>query len=371
MIVQSFVSRLKQLDGVLFALTLILVCFGIAALYSVTSHTETGAFLRLNKQLAFAAVGFAGLLAMSFLDYRVLRGWRNPLFLLGVLSLVGVLVIGTVIRETQRWYTIAGITIQPSEFAKLALLIFLAGYLAHAAPIRTFRPIVVSGIATSICVLLLFLQPDVGTAILFFTLWLVMLIVARTERRLLAVLGAVLVVLALAAWFFVLHEYQQDRIRTFFDPNRDPLNVGYNVTQSIIAVGSGRLFGRGLGLGPQSQLNFLPEQETDFIFAVIAEELGFVGVVLILAVYGLLLMRMLRTARRARDAFSFYFVTGLTAGFAIQISINVGMNIGLLPVTGIPLPFISAGGSSLVTNLLALGIIQSISRSSRQVFFRS
>ena len=371
MMLQAFFARLKQLDWVLFALSFVLVSFGLAALYSVSVQAEGGDPSRLVRQVEFSAIGLVVLFLSSFIDYRLLRSWKNTLYVAAVLLLGGVLLFGTVIRETQRWYAVFGVTIQPSEIAKIILIVFLAATFSTQAPPRGWRTVLTTGVSTLFLMVLLFFQPDAGTALFFFAIWAVMLLIARVERRVLLLLIVSLLVLAVLAWTFVLQDYQQQRIRTFFDPTHDPLGVGYNVTQSIIAVGSGQFFGRGLGLGPQSQLNFLPEQETDFIFAVIAEELGFVGVLLVLAVFALLLARMLMIARRARDYFSFYVVMGIVSAFTVQIVVNVGMNVGLLPITGIPLPFVSAGGSSLVANLFMIGILQNISLQQRKTYYRS
>jgi rod shape determining protein RodA len=225
------------------------------------------------------------------------------------------------------------------------------------SPLRT---LIGSGLLLAVYGGLLLAQPEFGYMAVLAGVWFVFILLARIPKWYIGILILSVLAAGVFAWFFVLHGYQKDRLTTFLNPGADRLGRSYNVTQSIVAIGSGRLFGRGLGLGPQSQLNFLPEQSTDFIFAVIAEELGFLGSVLVLGTFTLLFTGFLRAIRRANDPYTGLAVTGLLALLFFQMFINIGMNLGLLPVTGIPLPFISYGGSALLSNFFIIGILLSI-----------
>ena len=223
------------------------------------------------------------------------------------------------------------------------------------------KTIIWSGLMVALYVGLLALEPEFGYSAVLMGAWLVLLFFQRIPRWQFALVILGFMAAMVFSWFFVLEDYQKARVLTFLSPEQDQLGDGYNVTQSIVAVGSGQLFGRGLGLGPQSQLNFLPEQATDFIFAAIAEELGFVGAMLVIGAFSILFFRILAIIRRSRDMYTTYLLTGLLLLLFLQTFINIGMNLGLLPVTGIPLPFVSSGGSALLANFFILGILQSIS----------
>jgi rod shape determining protein RodA len=224
----------------------------------------------------------------------------------------------------------------------------------------TWQFVVSSGFLMFLLVALIMLQPDLGSAAIIGGIWFAMLFVTRTKKRYIAfILGSGLLAIIMG-WLFLFAPYQKDRLLNFVHPERDPLGGGYNVTQSIIAIGSGKLFGRGLGFGSQSQLSFLPEAQTDFIFSVIGEELGFVGIIVVLTLYFLVLWRLVLIASRANDDFTAYFVVGVALLFFIQVLVNVGAAIGVLPVTGVTLPFLSYGGSSLLMNLLLIGVVESV-----------
>jgi rod shape determining protein RodA len=227
----------------------------------------------------------------------------------------------------------------------------------------TLRFVIATGLITAVLAGLIMLQPDLGSAIILIGLWLGLLMLTRTRKLFLFLIIGAGAAVFIFGWFFFFADYQKERILTFVDPARDPLGAGYNVTQSVIAIGAGNVFGRGLGFGSQSQLHFLPETQTDFIFAVIAEELGFVGVLLVLVLYFILLWRLTTLARRCQSDFDTYTVLGIALLFFIQIVLNIGAAVGLLPVTGITLPFLSYGGSSLIMNFFLIGIAESIARS--------
>lgn len=361
MIFQKYLTQLRRFDWILISLTIILVIFGLVAIYSIAVNAENPDFFILIKQLSALLVGFIFLITLGFLDYRVLRSYANLLYWLGVILLIGVLFFGSTIRGTQGWYYIGGQAFQPVELVKILLVIFLSKYLAFkSSSLFSFRTLVISALFIFLPFVLVVLQPDLGSALTFLALWLGMIWLTKVKKTHLLLIISFLLLIAILGWFFFLVDYQKERIITFFQPERDPLGQGYNITQSIIAIGSGQFWGRGLSLGPQSRLNFLPAKETDFIFSVIAESLGFVGSFFMIALFGFLFWRIIKIMRIAQDDFGAYLAWGILLLIAIQVFINIGMNLGLAPVAGLPLPFISAGGSSLLVNLLAIGILESI-----------
>ncbi|MBU1148939.1 rod shape-determining protein RodA [Patescibacteria group bacterium] len=356
----QFFYYLKRADWILYVVTILLVFFGLAVLYSISVNQEVPDLSRFYRQVIFAVSGIALMFLFTSFDYRFFNSYRIILFAIGIVLLLAVLFFGQTIRGSTRWFGFFGQTFQPVEIVKLFVVFFLSGYLAkHSRQFFLFRHILVSGAFVFATAILIALEPKVGYAIILILLWFIMLLIVKVRPLHLIVIILTLAVLASLAWVFVLEDYQKDRVMTFIDPSRDPLKSGYNVTQSIIAVGSGQVLGRGLGLGPQSQLNFLPEQETDFIFAVIAEEMGLVGVIIIISFFSVLIYRIWLVASKVRDNFALFFTLATLVLLAIQIFINIGMNVGLMPVTGIPLPFLSAGGSSLLVSLVTIGIVQS------------
>jgi rod shape determining protein RodA len=276
------------------------------------------------------------------------------------LEVVGVLLVGVTIRGTTGWFQLAGISLQPVEFVKVFFMLVMARFLGDQAyHVNNWKMLMkVLGLMAGYVVLVL-LQPDLGSASVLIATGGVMLLSSSVSLKKITVLLTTGVLLAILAWFLVLADYQRDRILTFIQPERDPLVSGYNVTQAVISVGSGQIFGRGLGLGTQSQLKFLPERETDFIFAVIAEELGFIGVTIVLGLYSVIYLRLIKGIKRSRDDHARFMLIGLATVIFTQMFINLGMNLGIMPVTGIPLPFVSAGGSSLLALCLGVGIVQS------------
>jgi rod shape determining protein RodA len=250
------------------------------------------------------------------------------------------------------------------------MVIIMAKFLDQSGEkLKDWRYVLLSAIYVGVPATLILIEPDLGSALVIFFTWLAMLLFSKMSKKQLGALAMVLVLLASFAWMFVLADYQKNRVYTFLDPNQDPQGTGYNVLQSIIAVGSGSVTGRGLGRGLQSQLKFLPERQTDFIFASTAEELGLLGSGLIVSLFGVIFIRLIKAARHARDNFGMYLTLGIFFMLLIQVVINIGMNIGLMPVTGIPLPLVSYGGSSLVTTLLALGLVQSVVARQKAVRF--
>jgi len=362
MTLKNYFSSLKNFDWILFTAVVLLAIFGLAAIYSISHNAENPNFLIFKKQLIFIIVGIFSIFFFSFLDYRILKTYSSVLYIIGLLILISVLIFGKTVRGTTGWFSIFGLTIgQPVEIIKLIFIIVLSKYLSdHIQELYKLKYIIYTGILCALLVILVILQPDFGSAILLLGIWIVMLFFTNTKKSHLILIVAILLLMMVLSWFFILQDYQKERIITFFYPARDPLGKGYNPIQSILAVGSGKLWGRGLGLGSQSQLNFLPAKETDFIFAVIAEELGFIGSFIMILFIGVIFYRLFKAMNRARDNFAHFFIMGAVIMLFIQTFITIGMNIGIMPVAGLPLPLVSYGGSSLITTMIMIGIIQGI-----------
>ncbi len=356
---KKYLAALKRFDWILLSAVILLVCFSLAAIYSITISFETPDFLNFKKQVIFAIVGLILLFIISFLDYRFWRVAASLIYSLAVVLLVVVLFFGQIIHGTKGWFSALGLTFQPVEIAKLALIFSLAVFLSKK-DIKEFKNFLTTGVLTAIMCILVLIQPDFGSALILFLIWFLLVFLVGTKKKFLAAVAGLMILFFIASWFFLFASYQKDRILTFFNPQAAPYDQGYQVQQAIIAVGAGGLMGRGLGFGSQSQLKFIPASQTDFIFAVIAEELGFLGVVLILFFWGVILYRLIRAMSRTKDEFASFFILGISILFFVQVFINIGMNVGLLPVTGIPLPFLSYGGSFLLASLIMIGLVESI-----------
>lgn len=339
----------------------ILVAFGLAGIGSVALSREPADFIFLRKQIIFLAIG---LVLMFFIAFTHPTRWRFSapiIYIVSTLSMLLVLIFGVTVRGTRGWFEIFGLRLQPVEIMKFALILFLAKYLSERLYLRKQLLLVLKTLAIlSAPMILVMLQPDAGSASVMIVLWFALLVSAGIKRSHLIILGIASVLLATFAWFAILAPYQKERIFTFLNPERDPLGSGYNVTQSLIAVGSGKLFGRGLGFGAQSQLKFLPESQTDFIFAVLSEELGFATVTVIILAFTLFLYRAVKIAGSASGPFAQFAAFGVAAVIFYEMFVNIGMNLGVMPVTGITLPFVSYGGSSLIAHFCMVGLLESI-----------
>jgi len=352
---------LKNFDWILFTSVILLVCFGLAEIYSVALGRSQLDLLNFKKQIFFIILGVALLFLLAFFDYHNLRSYSKYFYVLGIVSLIGVLIFGQTIRGTKGWYNLSGFNLQPVEFIKFVLILFLAKYFSSASPkLDEFKRLLISGSGALLFIILVLVQPDFGSAFVLFLVWLAMIILIGFNRKYFLAIGLILAVIFSGSWYFVLQDYQKQRIITFLDPSFNPLSQGYNVSQAIIAVGAGGVIGRGLGFGSQSQLKFLPEAQTDFIFAVVAEELGFIGVLLILLFFGIFFYRCLYHLRRINNDFGIFFILGSMSLIFIEMFTNIGMNLGVLPVVGISLPFLSYGGSGLVSSLMLVGVMESI-----------
>jgi len=356
---RNILSNFRRLDWVLIAATFLLFCLGLAAIYSVDLGKEQSG--NFEKQILFGVIGFLLMLVFASINYS---GWRvSGRLLYGgtLILLLAVLFFGSTIRGTRGWFNFFGLGIQPAELAKVVLIILLAKFFSNRLQqFRVGKHIVFSLILTLIFVIPVLLQPDLGSAAILLGIWFILLLVTGIPRRYLVVLVLLFCLIASLTWVFFLADYQKERIETFLNPTSDPLGSGYNVSQSIIGIGSGYFWGRGLGFGSQSQLKFIPESQTDFIFAVIAEELGFLGVVMVLGLFAVIFYRLVVIARRAHDDFGLYLVLGIVAVIFLHMFINIGMNMGIMPVTGISLPFVSYGGSFLLICLIMIGVAESV-----------
>ncbi len=361
MIAGRFFRELQRFDWLLLLATFVLFAFGMAAIYSVELSRETLEFSLTKKHAIIFVMATVIMVVLANLNYLFLKSWGRALYLIGVALMVLVLFFGTELNGTTGWFILAGISFQPVEFMKVALAVQLARYFGeHARRRFSWKEILGSGLLVVVPTVLAILQPDLGSAVLLLGMWVVVMFFAGLRAHHAAILAAAAAVVSWIGWAFVLADYQRERLQVFIDPSLDPLGSGYNITQAKIAIGSGQLFGRGLGFGSQSQLQFLPESQTDFIFAVIAEELGFIGVIVVLAAIGLLLWRMLTSARQARDNFTSFLAIGIFGIFVVQAVVNIGVNLALLPTTGVALPLVSAGGTSLLISMIMVGIIESI-----------
>ncbi len=359
-------ARLRDFDWIMFIITILLLVYGILVIYSTTTAQVISQITR--NQIIFASVGFVLLIVFTLINYRSFKGMAIYLYALTLILLGIVLILGRASHGAVRWLNVGFFQLQPSEFAKLFMAIVLAKFFSSRTDDSSFKTLLISGLYVVVPVLLVMAQPDLGTALVFLAIWLGMVLVSNIKKIYVLILGGVGIILMPIAWFFI-HDYQRKRIITFFNPQADPLGAGYNVLQSMIATGSGRFFGRGLGYGYQSQLKFLPIQHTDFIFAVLAEELGFVGALVLLVLFFVLIIRVLRITFRASDSFGMFLSMGIFMMIVFQILINIGMNMGIMPVAGIPLPLISAGGSSLLTIMVGIGILESIALRRRKIIF--
>lgn len=364
-------SQVRYLDLILPLAVFILISIGLVSLYSIDLSQGTELRYFSTQALALVLGTLTATVAASFHSTRY-RAASRFVYVFALTLLVGVLFFGKNIRGTTGWFRFGGFSFQPAEFAKIALILML-GRLVYKSGRRFDSPkfLLSSAGLTGALVLLIMRQPDLGSSLVLAGIWFGILFLTGIKKRYIIGLISVGVVVATLSWFFFLKDYQKERVLTFINPERDPLGTGYNVTQSIIAIGAGQFFGRGLGQGSQSQLHFIPEAQTDFIISVIGEELGFFGLLLILFLYGVILYRLIRIGLRARDDFSAYTVMGIACLFGLQLVINFGGAIGILPVTGVTLPFLSYGGSSLIINLILIGMAESIARSTEMSLRRA
>lgn len=345
---------------------MLLVCLGLAMLFSSGTTDDSFMSTRFIRQIISFIIAIAGYIALSLIPYHKIRRYAPVIYTLGLIGLFIASQIGRVIRGTTSRLEIIGAQFQPSEFMKVAIVIALA-WLFSKWSINQTRTLFLSAAIVGAATILIILEPDFGMAALVLGTWLGLIIYLGLSWRVIGLIGVAGVISFFGAWQWLFADYQKARILTFLDPTSDPLGAGYNVMQSIVAIGSGGLIGRGLGHGPQSQLQFLPEQHTDFIFASLGEELGFAGLCLLVALYVVMLWRVQNIAKATEDPFGRYLAAGTFLVLLFGFFVSAGMNMGLLPVTGIPLPLVSYGGSNLLSTMLLLGIVQSVHLHSKWV----
>jgi rod shape determining protein RodA len=362
-------SLARRLDWTLLLAVGGVVAYGLWAIGGITERDVPGdPDYFVKRQAVYAAVGVVGLVLALLVDPDVYRRHRRPLYALLIASLLLVIATAPVVRGSQRWLDVGGFRFQPSEVGKLMLVLVLGGFIAdRGRRISEGRTVLAAVGVAAIPLLLVFEQPDIGSALVYGAALAGVLFIAGTRWL---HLGVLLSVAALFGTFVlwlgpnlgvdVLEDYQRQRLTAFMDPSENPGGAAYNVNQSILAVGAGGLDGRGVSGATQTNLDYLPEHETDFAFASLAEQRGFFGGAILLALYLLVIWRALKIITVARDGFSAVVAGGIAVALLFQIAINVGMTVGMAPVTGIPLPFVSAGGSSMIANLVAIGILEAI-----------
>lgn len=352
---------LKKIDWILFFSVILLISFGVVEIYSIALSHGGNDTANFYKQILFVLIGIILLLILCFINFENYNSFGNIIYLVGFILLLGVLFFGKVVRGTRGWYEVMGFSLQPVEFAKIALIIFLAKYFSNNnVQINPLKHLFLTGSATAVFVLLVLRQPDFGSALLLLSIWGMMLLFSGFKKQYIVSLVVIVFLIFLSGWFFFFKDYQKNRLMTFISPKTSSLDEGYNIKQAIIAIGAGGIVGRGVGFGSQSQLKFLPESQNDFIFAVVAEELGFLGTSLIIAFFSIFIYRLLFAAKNTSSNFAIYFLLGSGALIFIEMFVNIGMNIGLLPVVGISLPFLSYGGSALIASMALVGISENI-----------
>jgi len=352
-------TSLRDLDWILILAVLGICCLGILQIFSATSGTSLSD--SWWKQILFLVVGMGLMMLVCSIDYHVLLEQVPVFYIVTVVGLVGVLLFAPPINGSRSWIPMpGGFNLQVSEFSKVVILLVVSRYLAEVRTEQlTVSDLVRLGALVGVPWLLVLLEPDLGTALTILPMVAVGTFLGGLRWQHLVVIVLVIALVLPISWFF-LKDYQKARIMTFTDPGADPLGSGYQVIQSLIAVGSGGMWGKGIAQGSQTQFRFLPETHTDFIMSTFAEEHGFVGVVVVLGLYFVLLMQLIQNAQMAPDRAGLFLCMGVAALVLFHLLVNVGMVIGRMPVTGIPLPLMSYGGSSLLTMFLLLGLVQSV-----------
>lgn len=347
---------------------LFLPALALCAVGAVTMDSFNGNDPLFYHQLVWIALGISVFFVAGAVDWRMLRRGGVAAVIYGVvlIPLVILVVLGHATKGAKSWFDLGPFALQPVEFVKLALIITLAKYFSRRhIEIRDIRHVLVSGVYAGIVFALVAVQPDFGSAIIIFLIWLGMVFVSGISKKHLAALFLFGLAAFGGLWFFGFHDYQRERILTFVNPAADIRGAGYNAYQSTVAVGSGQLFGKGIGYGTQSKLRFLPEYQTDFIFAAFAEEWGFVGILIVFCLFGLVFARIIAAAARGASNFETLFALGAFFYLLAHFTLHVGINLGVLPVTGTTIPFMSYGGSHLLAEFLALGMISGMRRYSR------
>lgn len=360
---KKIVNKLFDIDWILVSA---LIPILLAGLFTMNSFVESNVFFQ--RQIIWIIISFVVFIALSFVDFKFLRRTSIivGLYLISVLLLLILFILGSVFSGAQSWFDLGFFAFQPSEFSKLVLIILLAKYFSRRhVEIKNIRHILVSGIYTGLIFVLVLFQPDFGSALIIGSIWFGLVMVSGISKKHLAIVFSLGLLAIAFFWFFIFEDYQKDRVMTFIHPLEDIQGAGYNAYQSQITVGSGQIFGKGLGYGTQSRLKFLPEYQTDFIFAAFSEEWGFIGVMILLLLYGIVVWRIVVNATNGATNFEIFFGLGLATMFVAHLLVHIGMSIGILPVTGITIPFMSYGGSHLLVSFIGLGILMGMRKYSR------
>jgi len=360
----KIIQRYAGIDWILFLATMPLLAAGLISMRSFGGESD----YYFTRQLFWIGISFFVFFAFSLVDWRFLR--KSELlagfFVLMSFFLAALLVLGHTVKGAASWFDLGLFSVEPVDPLKIVVILILAKYFSRRhIEIANIRHIILPSLYVFIPAFLVFLQPDFGSSIIIFLIWLGMMLMSGINKKHLLAIFLIVIVTLASAWFFVFKPYQKARILTFVDPARDARGAGYNALQSMIAVGSGRFFGKGIGFGSQSRLEFLPEHQTDFVFAAFAEEWGFVGTLFIFIFYGIIIWRIFRIAALGRSNFESLYGIGTAIFLTAHFFVNIGMNIGIMPITGTTLPFLSYGGSHMLTVYAALGILMGMRRYSR------
>lgn len=366
---QNDVIIKKRFNMMLLFLMILLCAIGFVLIASATNVVETGKYKLLISQIIWFCLGFVLFLMLSFIDYRVISNLYIFIYLVMLGLLLYVDIKGISVLGGQRWIKIGPISFQPSEISKILMVIFFAKVVSMQDDINKFKNLTKTLFFASIPILLVLKQPDLGTGSVFVAIIVTILFMAGLKLQYFAIAIGIVALFIPIAWNFILLDYQKDRIRVFLNPELDPLNKGFQVIQSRIAIGSGRLFGKGLFMGTINRLDQVPVKESDFIFSVAGEELGFIGCAIIIIIYSILIFNLIKIASDCKDKMASLIVIGIAGMFGFQMFVNLAMTMKLMPVTGIPLPFVSYGGSSLLTSMASLGIVQNIHRENIKTMF--
>lgn len=356
-----FLELFQRIDWMMLTVALTLTSIGLVAIYGIGISQEPADLFLFQKQFVTALLGCVGIFTLTLLDYRHLRAYALILYGLGAVLLLGVLFLGVEVNGTQGWFRLGALSFQPIEVAKITLAIYLAAlYAKRGRGKLTWLTFLMGGVATGIYVLLALMQPDFGSGMVLILIWGGISAFAGLPKRAWYIIPLLLLTTGTLVWTVGLKEYQRNRIEAFLDPTLDPRGSGYNAIQARIAIGSGGIFGKGIGEGSQARLRFLPAAATDFIFAVVGEEMGLIGVSFVFVMFFLLLSRFLKIGNDSEDDFAAYMLVGLGAMCLVHLAVNAGMNLGLLPITGIPMPFLSAAASNLLVVYACIGLAQSV-----------
>ncbi|AIS52095.1 stage V sporulation protein E [Thermoanaerobacter kivui] len=359
---------LKNFDWGLLITVILISVYSVIVIASASHAIETGSYKKVIVQTVAILIGLLSIVAICLIDYNVLAKFSSLIYILNVISLLLVLAIGKVSNGAQSWIHLGPVDIQPSEFSKIALILTLANMFSNTEEIKTFKELLWPMVYVGIPFVVVMLQPDLGTTLVFVAIFLTMVYISGIRTKVLAqLIGLGIAMLPLG--YEILKPYQRNRLLSFLNPEMDPMGTGYHVIQSKIAIGSGMFWGKGLFHGSQTQLYYLPEAWTDFIFSVVGEELGFIGASILIVLYAIMLYKAWKIAYNAKDKYGMLVAVGIIAMFTFHIFENIGMTIGIMPITGIPLPFMSYGGSAMVADMMAIGLLENISMRRQKINF--